>query len=246
MSSRLPLPPHKEMFVFFYQMLLMLAWSVPVLGAATKRGDVAFWAASTSPNTITFPLQRTPDGGAYLLNVSFVNLASSNVPLKIDLSSSKSWINSPSTYCWNPGNLPGLTRGSCEPTAPESSCYGTPQPISVYYNSDDQILLGKACSADLALGSIEVSCQDLLYVDQNWVQPDEISAGVLGLAYPESFNTQSAQSSPSPGKLVAELQCWNKLIDGISNAIERVRNFHANFQHQCFIPRQSVSTTRQH
>ena len=66
--------------------------------------------------------------------------------------------------------------------------------------------LGKL-TADLAIGPIEVTCQNLLYADQNWIQPDEISAGVLGLAYPESFDTQSAQSSPSSGKLVAVLQC---------------------------------------
>ena len=195
------------MFFFFVLMLLMLALSMTALGLATKRGDVALLAASTTPNATAFSLQRTPDGGAYLLNVSFVDLARSTVPLKIDLSSSKSWVNTPSTYCWNPGNLPGLTGGSCGPTAPESSCYGTSQPISVYYTSDDQILFGKACSADLALGSIEVTCQDLLYADQNWIQPDEVSAGLLGLAYPESFDTQSAQSSPSPGKPMAVFQC---------------------------------------
>ena len=195
------------MFFFFDLMLLMLALSMTALGLATKRGDVALLAASTTLNATAFPLRRTPDGGAYLLNVSFVDLASSTVTPKIDLSSSKSWVNSPSTYCWNPGNLPGLTGGSCGPTAPESSCYGTSQPISVYYTSDDQILFGKACSADLALGSIEVTCQDLLYADQNWIQPDEVSAGVLGLAYPESFDTQSAQSSPSPGKPMAVFQC---------------------------------------
>ena len=224
------------MSFFFTLMLLMSASSMPAFGAATKRGNIAFLAASTTPNTVAFPLKRAPDGGAYLLNVSFFASTSHTVPLKIDLSSSKSWVNSPSTYCWNPGNLPGLTGGSCGPTAPESSCYGTSQPISVYYNSDDQIFFGKACSADLAIGPIEVNCQDLLYADQNWIQPDEISAGVLGLAYPESFDTHPPQSPPSPGKLMAVLQCWNKLTGGISNANERIRDFDANFQQQCFIP----------
>lgn len=189
-------------------MLLISLLYTQVCSSTLQRAGSTSSVASRNSNEIAFPLQRTPDGGAYLLNVSFTSSDGYTVPLKIDLSSPETWVNTPTTYCWNPGNLPGLTGGSCGVTAPEPSCQGTPQRMFEYYNSDNTSFWGKVCSADLALGPVEIDCQHVLYVDQTWIQPDEASAGVLGLGYPESIDTQPVGLSPSPGKLIYAPGHW--------------------------------------
>lgn len=173
----------------------------PILSAVVKRVDLTALASSAGLSYISFPLQRTPDGGTYLLNVSFTDSGDYIIPLQIDLNSPTSWVNTPSTYCANPGNLEDLTGGSCGQTAPESSCYGIPTPLTIYKNSDNTIMLGKHCSADLALGPVQIYAQDLIYADQNYIQPDDVSAGVLGLAYPEIFDSSPANIlSPTASK----------------------------------------------
>jgi hypothetical protein len=194
------LPPPSAMFFLFGSVLLISLLSAQFSSAAVKRAGLTSLAASTSLNAIAYPLQRTPDGGAYLLNVSFPASDGYTVPLKIDLSSPKTWANTPSTYCWNLGNLPGLTGGSCGATAPEPSCQGAPQRMVDYYTSENVNLWGKSCSAKVALGPVEIACQNLIYAEQTWIQPDEVSAGVLGLAYPELIDTAFSQLSPSPGE----------------------------------------------
>ena len=44
-------------------------------------------------------------------------------------------------------------------------------------------------TTDPTLGPISIDGQDLTYADPNNIQPDKISAGVLGLAYPKVFDT---------------------------------------------------------
>jgi hypothetical protein len=185
--------------------LLISSLFTQAYSAALNRPRFTSSAASRNSNEIAYQLQRTPDGGAYLLNVSFTGSDDSTVPLKIDFSSPKTWVNTPSTYCWNPGNLPGLTGGSCGVTAPEPSCQGTPQRMVEYHNSDNNSFWGKVCSAELALGPVRINCQEIIYADQTWVQPDEVSAGQLSLAYPESIEAALIPLSSNSGKLLHPL-----------------------------------------
>ncbi len=172
---------------------------MPTFSAVMKRASFAGLVSSAGLDIVSFPLQRTLDGGAYILNVSFTDVGDYVLPMQIDLSSPDSWVNTPGTYCSRNGDLEG--GGYCGVTAPESSCLDTPLEITVYNISDGSDILGKHCPADLALGPLQIQYQNLIYADQNGVATDDVSAGVLGLAYPEIFETPPINTlSPSPSK----------------------------------------------
>ena len=82
MSYRFPLPPRREMFVILPDVAHVGVVCASFGKQQPNEETSGFLAASTTSNTIAFPLQRTPDSGAYLLNVSFVDLARSTTPLQ--------------------------------------------------------------------------------------------------------------------------------------------------------------------
>ena len=167
--------------------------------------DLTSATAGTDLDYADFALQRTPDGGAYVVNITFIEDALT-VPMKLELSSAETWVNTYTTYCWNLGNLFDRISGSCGVVSGGSPSTDTPTPAYLYYNSDETYMYGKRAAEDISLGDYQVYGQDLVLADQNWIQPDEISAGVLGLAYPEAL-TSSLSSLLSPSQGEHRLRC---------------------------------------
>lgn len=178
----------------FMSFLLVLSSVSVDLRAAAASAVVAF---------SNFPLQRTPDGAAYLINITFSGY-DQTLPMQLDLSSPTTWVNTDTTFCWNLGNLQNLlnlTKGDCGVTFSGEIASNTPVPAYWYFTSNGGFMIGKHSVEDISLGSFQVSGQDLILADQSWILPDEVSAGVLGLAYPEGLASSPVTLlSPSPSK----------------------------------------------
>jgi hypothetical protein len=184
----------------FKMLSFIFVLSCLYLELASAHIDLTAVASSANVIYSDFPLQRTPDGGKYLINITFTGHGQT-LPMQLDLSAPTTWVNIDSTFCWTHGNLVNLSDGNCGVTFSREPSSYTPIPAYWYYNSDEELMLGKHSVQDVSLGNFQVLAQDMILADQNWILPDMVSAGVLGLAYPEALaSSPIILLSPSPSK----------------------------------------------
>jgi hypothetical protein len=147
-----------------------------------------------------FPLQRTPDGEQYLINITFTEYGQAQ-PMRLDLSSPTTWVNTQSTICLTRGNLSNFSVINCVATFYVDSPDDNPAPADMYYDSDKESMSGKHSVQDVSLGNFQVSAQDVILAHNNLIPINRVSAGVLGLAYPEALASPPVISlSPSISK----------------------------------------------
>ena len=144
-----------------FKMLSFIFVSCLYLELVSANIDLTAAAPSANIAYTPFPLQRTPDGGKYLINITSTG-NDQTLSMQLDLSSPTIWVNTDSTFCWTHGNLLHLSGGDCGVTfSGELSSY-TPVPVYWYYDSDEELMLGKHSVQDITLGSFQVSAQDVI------------------------------------------------------------------------------------
>lgn len=184
-----------------------------------RNGARASVSSSASGNS---SLALVSDSQSVYANVTFGN---TNYSLILDTGSSDTWIVETGFQCQD-ANLDNETESSCYfgPTYTPNNSF---TPISNEYFSisygDGEYASGVLGNASLTLAGVQVQNQEIALVNTTYWEGDNVTSGIMGLAYP-ALTSAYEQESNDPNANVSSSDSGDVIYSPIINTIFFVEN----------------------